>query len=405
MTQIYSLFVALLVVCIFFGNFGGAFQVDRLLAILFLPWLFANIGKKGCEYTRDLTKVLACFYIYMLISFIWTPDKQEAIKEVVYYLVHFILFLELVLFARFANMPLKWVSRGWMIAVLICSVIAYWEITTGQHLSLAKDQGSSFNTGSMIVEHMTASVTFNNYNSYVTLLCFSYPWIFYVMLDKERKLLEKLIALVALIMASLVIIINASRGGVLSMIIMLLIYYWYSEKSWMKNMVLILFIMFLGYVLIQYGESITAVIAARASGGAMFEDEARSIIWTNALETFADTFGFGVGIGGLSEAMKEYAHGGITVTHNMILEILVQYGVIITFVVVWFLWRQFRKSLKVERSRKIVLMMALITMPVYAIIDSGYLLTTHLYVLMATIYIFANYELIKRPNGTLRKTA
>ena len=157
--------------------------------------------------------------------------------------------------------------------------------------------------------------------------------------------------------------------------------------------------------MIQYGEELTALFIARASDGGMLTDDARSVIWTNALLAFRDSFGFGVGIGGLSASIAKYAHGGITVTHNILLEILVQYGVAILLVFLYFLLRLFRKSLRVERKRKIVLMMSLVAMPVYAIIDSGYLLNTHFFVLIASIYIFANYELIKRPNSRIRQTA
>ena len=203
----------------------------------------------------------------------------------------------------------------------------------------------------------------------------------------------------------MVIVINASRGGVLSIVTMLMVYYWYSEKSQIKNVTLLVVVTLLIYGLIQYGEEFTALFIARASDGGMFTDDARFVIWSNALLAFCDRFGFGVGIGGLSASMAEYAHGRITVTHNMFLEILVQYGVVILLVFLYFLLGLFRKSLRVERKRKIVIMMSLVAMPVYSIIDSGYLLNTHFFVLIASIYIFANYELIKCPNNRIRQTA
>ena len=397
----YDFILVVLAVCTCFGNFGGAFQVDRILAMLFLPLLIKLLSNKGYDYARHNLKWIIVIYVYMLISFLWTPDKTEAVKELVYYPVHFILFLELLVFSRKAENPLRCLSRGWMIAVLLCSVVAYWEITTGNHLSMSLVQRDFLNTGSVIIQHQTASVTFYNYNSYVTFLCFSIPWLFYIMIDKKRSITEQIISGAALAMASLAIIINASRGGVLAIGVMLFVYYWYSEKSNIKNILLVIIIGITVYCLTKYGNSITEVLVAKSSDGALFSDDARSNIWSHALMAFAESFGFGVGIGGLSAAMGKFAHGGIVVTHNMFLEVLVQYGIIIGFIVIIFLLRLLKKSLKVERSRKNVLLMALISMPLYTIIDSNYLLNVHLYVLIATIYIYVNYELIKYPNRIL----
>lgn len=390
------LFIQIAVLCM--GGIGGALQVSRLIAILFSPLLFRKIGKKGYGYAKRFMIIFSLFYMYFLISFIWTPDQEEAIKELFYYPVHFMLFLELIVFARNAQNPLKSISRGWLAAVLLCSVVACWEIATDNHLSMAKEQGT-INAGGEIVQHMTASVTFGNYNSYVTFLCFSFPWIFYILLDNGRLLLEKPLAAIALIMALLTILINASRGGLLTIAIMLAIYYLLSKKTRWKSLVLVLAIIAVGYIIITYGEIVTAIIIARASDGGMFSDDARSAIWLDALKVFADTWGLGVGIGGMDVSMS------ITIAHNMFLEILVQYGVVITLIVVLFLCRLFKRSFKQEQNRKIVLIMALLTMPIYSIIDSGYLLYTHLYAHIATIYIYANYELIRHIDPILRKVA
>lgn len=391
--------------CLCFGNIGGALQVDRILTILFSPLLFVNIMKVGCGYARLMLKLLSIIYFFMIISLAWTPDLIEAVKEIIYYFVHFLLFLEIIVFARFAYNPLKSISSGWLMAVLLCSMVAIWELKTGNHLGMAYDQDEMMNAGSFALEHLTASVTFMNYNSYNTFLCFSFPWIFYIMLDKSRRTTEKWLSLIALILSLLIMLINASRGSVLSAVIMFVIYYYFSKKTLVKN-VITMFILFLALmVILYYGEEITAAFLLRVSDGKMFSDENRATVWMNALAIYFETFGVGVGIGGLQAAMKQYAPGGITITHNFLLEILVQYGIITTIMVVCYLIKIFVWARKVEISRKIVIMMSLLSMPLYGIIDSGYLLNTHLYILMATLYTFANYEHIRRNYASIRETA
>lgn len=393
----YDNFLVILSTCTCFGLIGGAWQVGRILAVVLLPWLLINVGKQGYGYVRNIFKVFALFYVYFLVSFIWTPDRSEGVKELVYYLIHFVLFLELLVFSRAANNPLRSLSRGWMVAVLLCSIVAYWEISTGNHLSVSKEHGDVVNAGDFIFHRMYASVTFGNYNSYVTFLCFSIPWIMYVIMDGERALVERILAGAAIVMASLVSVINASRGGVLSIIIMMVAYFLFSEKTRFKNIAFVVLTGLFIYVLIQYGGSYTEVLSYRTEDGGMFSDRSRSSIWSNVLKVFGTTWGFGVGIGGVTEAMRTLTNSSVLSPHNLFLEILVQYGVIITIVVLVFLWRLLKKSLKVERNRKIVLMMAFLALPVYSIIDSGYLLSVHFYVFLATFYVFANYELVKFP--------
>lgn len=400
----YDILILLLSACTCFGNVGGAFQVDRILAVVLFPWLVASINRQGYSYARRILKTMALCYGYMAFSFLWTPDKSEGLKELVYYPIHFLLFLEIIVFARKAKNPLISLSRGWMIAVMLCSVVAYWEITTGNHLEIAIEHRDVFNAGGgVILERYFASVTFGNYNAYVTFLCYSIPWIFYALISKDRNFVEQLIAGATLVMASIVTIINASRGGVLAIIVMLFVYYWFSEKSKFKNIVIVALAGILIYGISQYGDSLTAVFMVRSSDGGLYSDESRLIIWNHALMAFFESLGFGVGIGGISAAMEKIAHGGITVTHNMFLELLVQYGIVVALFFIMFLWKLFRKSVELERTRKTALMMAFVAMPVYTIINSRYLLGAHFYVLMATIYIFVNYEIIKFPNRILRQ--
>lgn len=403
----FFLFVQIMVLCL--GNFGGALQASRALAILLSPLLLSKICKKTYKYAGHIAKILFLFYLYFLLSFFWTPDKAEAIKQLVYYPIHFILFLELIVFSRDAVNPLKSVSRGWLVAVLFCSAVAYWEITTGNHLGTAYQHEDTFNTGAEILQHMTASVTFYNYNSYVTFLCFCFPWIFFILLDRDCSVGEQVVSILALFMAVLVIVINASRGGLLTIILMLSVYFFLSKKLQRKRIMLILGVIVVGFYCVNASNDVSTVMAvmkARASDGGMFSGGSRYDIWLNVLSTFAGTGGFGVGIGGLHAAMRQHApHSSITASHNMFLEILSQYGVVITLTIILFFCKLLKQSFHRERNKKIVLLMALLTVPIYTMIDSMYLLNAHLYAHIATIYIFANYELIRYHNPILRTTA
>ena len=54
----FDIFILLLSTCTCFGLIGGAFQVDRVLAILLIPWLINNMSKQGYSYAKQLLKDL-----------------------------------------------------------------------------------------------------------------------------------------------------------------------------------------------------------------------------------------------------------------------------------------------------------------------------------------------------------
>ena len=392
----YDYYIIALIAVLCFGSIGGALEVVRVLSILLSPLLFKTIKMQGFGYARSLRSMLVLMYLYFLFSFIWTPDKIQAIKELVYYVIHFLLFLELIVFARFASDTLRSISIGWLLAVVFCSIVACWELYTGNHLRIAVEQDGLMNVGGEALEHFTASVTFMNYNGFNTFLCFGFPWVFYLLLDDKSPLALKVLSFISLVLSLLFIVVNASRGGLLSVMIMIVVYFFLSKKTFRKSIIIILGLIVIGYYLINYGDAITTVMVARAADGGMFTDDARTTIWSTALSVLYNSYGFGSGVGGLSAGMARYAKLAVTAPHNMFLEILCQYGIIIFLIVVIFILKQFQNVKKQPNNNIIVIMMAIISMPFYSIINSTYLLDPTLYVLMASIYIFSNYKIIKR---------
>lgn len=376
-----------------FGGIGGALQLCRIAAIVLLPMLINKFG--GCGYARGITGGLILFYLFCVFSLLWTPDLSEGIKELVYYAVHIILFLEIIVFARYSRNPLKNISYGWIFAVLFCSVIAYWEFTTGNHLNVAKEQKDYYNTGTEVLNFIHANATFFNYNNFGAYLCLALPWLIYGFRGRDSEWKKKAEGIVAIISSVIIILLNASRGAFVSIIIMAIIFFFISVKGRSRRYSILLLIPLGLIISYMYSHSAFAIIAARSSDGGLLNGESRYVIWRNALLTFSDTYGIGTGIGGMHAAMEKYAGGGITITHNLFLEVLLQYGVIVAVAFVVFLWRQLKKSLRLDVDRKMALLMSLVAMPVYGIISSGYLLNAYLFVLMATIFVFANYDRIK----------
>lgn len=391
----YDIYILLLIVSTIFGNIGGALTAPRLLGLLLVPKLFGIVNRENLKYLSSLRYWCVAFYVFALISMLWTPDKAEGFKELVYYLVHLLIFFEIIVFSRKALSPLQFITIGFALCVLLTSVVGFWELTTDNHLAYsAMDEANASNYGGEIVLRNFAAVTFYNLNGYVTYLCFSLPFLLYGFSLEEKSI--KWISFMALVTAIVLILCNASRGGLFAIVICLAVFFLMSQKN--KSLIYSYIVLIGGllYLLYKYGESILFILTMRLSYEGATTDDSRFEIWGNALKVLVEYSGFGCGIGGMNAAMKQFAKGGITVTHNILLEVLCQYGVVFCLAFVFFLFKQLKTGLKLlDKKRRVLLTVALVSFPMTGIINSGYILDPQLYVVLASIYVFANYERIR----------
>lgn len=326
---------------------------------------------------------------------LWTPDKVEGFKELIYYPIHFLIFLEVVIFSQKAFNPLSHITLGVILCVFLTSIVGFWELITDNHLAVSVlDEASELTMNGEVIIRNFAAVTFYNLNGYVTYLCFCLPFLLYGF-SLEEKLLKRL-SFIALVIAIVLILCNASRGGMFTIVICLAVFFMMSQKN--KSLIYSFIVLIGGllYILYKYGDAILFILSMKLADGGATTDNARSEIWSNALKVLVEYSGIGCGIGGMHAAMEQFAKGGVTITHNIFLEVLCQYGVIFCFAFVSFLFKQFKTGLKLlDKKRSVLVTMALVSFPMTGIINSGYILNPQLYVVLASIYVFANYERIR----------
>ncbi len=386
----YDKAIIILLISIAFGSLYigfGALQYSRVLAILFAPILLSKITK--CNYIKPLGFFALFVILYGGISLLWSKNLSRGIEELCYYIVHFLLFFEIIVFSKYANKPFKSISLGWILSLSITLVIAMWEITTGEHLSNSVYQGDTFNLGyGQTISRKYAAVAFYNYNSYVTYICMALPFVFFSLFGKLKK--KNFIYLIVIILLSAsVILFNSSRGGLLCLIVFFLIYFINSPK---KKYVIPIFVMLGGGMLFYFGEDMLSVISYRASNDGLTTDAGRMQIYSNAIKVFFDTYGLGTGMGGVHFWMAEFSND-ILAVHNLFLEILVQLGFVIFLVFIVFIVRLFIKSLKIsDFNRRVVSYMFFCSLPILSVINSGYLLQTYFFAYISSIIIFVNHE-------------
>lgn len=404
----YNIFLFLLIASLAFGIIGGAFQIPRVLAVLFLP-AFLKAGGIKNTHIYGVSIFFLLLYLYGLLSSIWTPDITSWYKEAVYLPIHMLIFLEIVVFSRQCETALNLIVWSWIVAVLLTSIVAFWEIRTDEHLWISKiqDERHLRDEGGVILHHV-ASVTFNNYNSYVSFLSKSLPFILFAVYQNTNNRM-KWIGLITIAVIIYIMGNNASRGGILCTgicLVVLLLFVLFQKSS--KGKLRSLFLLLVGLFTIYYfWEQLSYAIMVRMQDISLIEDESRGdLVRTSIDVTFGDYYGLGAGMGGGFEAMRLHRQGtDLWATHNFFMEFLINYGVVWFLVLLYFLLKLFVDGIRLkERSRQLVMVATLLSIIPLSVIDSGYLDSPSTWAFYASLFVFVYDERIRSFRKVLLQT-
>ena len=393
----YDVFIFIIISSLIFGVMGGALMPVRILGLLLSPFLFLRINRCW-DYVRKYVYIFLFFLFFCLISLLWTIDTEQASKELFYYPTHFLLFLEILVFSRFSINPLKSLSTSWVLGVGLTLIVALWEIYTGNHLSQSvfDAEDTAMNVGGQHLERPFASVTFGNFNGYVSYLCLAMPFIFYFILYNQNRILQVAVSVIMLFVTVAVMLVNASRGGLLTILIMAAVFLFMTKRSPYKTIMAIAVILFVVFFVLPQKETLFFAISLRAQGEGLYVDNSRLEIWANCLQVLSDYLYVGSGIGSALAALKHIDSFYTPLPHNMLIELLMQYGVLFFLMFIVYLIRLFFRGIRSkDKNIKILLLMAIVAFPAYSIIDSRYLLRPDVYIAFACYTVFAYIDKIR----------
>lgn len=387
----YDLFICVLVASLMAGEYGGALQLVRVLCILGIPSLSSAIRGVTLSYINPIKHVILFVWTLSVVSLIWSGSFSLGIKEIVYYIVHLLLLLEIVVFSYRAQMPLKSLAAGWSLALLITVLIAIWEIRTGQHLSTSKlGADATFNFEGQSLLRVFAAATFYNYNQFETFICYCTPFLIYMTLTaiKPKQLL---ILFILLGISFYVIVINASRSASAAV----LIFYALTLKNIFANgrrslIVYLLLIMASIFLIYQNSSEIFFNLDRRILSSGY--ESARFEIWETGWQALEKTLFLGFGAGGINTGDMRTTNI-IGAPHNLFLEVLLRFGILGFAVFVYMLFKIWKNSVKVvDKTVRIVLISIFIAMPFYFITNSTYLFDASLYAFFGSLYVFVKSD-------------
>lgn len=390
----YDIMIFLVIVSQASGYLGGFLAPSNLFVILFVPFLLKSLkGNVLKPNLRPFILVFIFWSIYNISSVLWAPQMNRAIYHSILLFIDFLLFLEILFFSEKAKSPHNVIAWSWILAFLITSFVAIWELQTGNHLSNAKEDYLGREDAMEDLPFGTfVAVGFYNLNTYCTYILEVFPFILYALANRCNKKL-KLLALYCGILCMLFVLVNGSRGSSGSLALMFSVFLLFMIKSGKRGIGIALALIVIVVILfVAYGDILLAVIMYRTQSGNMFEDNSRIVLWQKSMDLFYGSYGFGTGVGSMIPAMTAQGNSyHIYYTHNMFIELLMQFGIVITLLVCCFFYYLFIKARKMDRlPNKILLYSALAGLPLYSIVNSEYTHIHFIWCYFASLFVYTS---------------
>lgn len=388
--NLYDRLLILIIASLSFGWLGGAMQPIRIISILLIPFVWLMYLYQKDYFVRVLYRSGCLFLFYAFVVTMINNQEGGVLSYIEwgYWIVNANLLLALLLFSRKAYNPRDSVALGWMIFVGITSIIGIGEIITGTHLTTNAAQYELMESGialNGIENKIYAAATFGNYNEYVTALCSALPFLFYK-LFRARTFTRIWFPILCVLLSGVIIVINASRGGIMCFALSVMTYLLYYRYSAFRFRSILLFCYFISVPLLlsKFGEVLFSQLMER-SDSSMFVQTGRDELWGAAWETFCNSSGFGYGA-------SVFHHEITPVPHSFFVEILVLYGLFGASFLIWLLrsiWLRTKKA--IGASRFVLVTFWLMLIP-YSMINSSYWGYAFFWMFLSSVLIFTIRE-------------
>ena len=380
------------------GGTGGFFQPIRILFLLLLPFCFKDlfgISHKQPDVSAPKYKYektfLVIWWLTALAGLILAINLSVSVKAFIHLTIYFIGFCEVIWLASKACNPQKAILTGWMLMLLITAPVAIWEFMTDHHLPQSFQQsGEVLVLGEVREARKFASVTFGNLNSYNTVLCL----ILCMMLIRTTDTgctKTRFLSYICVLITSLFIIMNSSRGAFLCMAAVMALYFLILMFTGRLGKLVPIAVAALAAVFILSGKlSDTLYIIIGRFNTQGVGDGNRMILIKNGIEEIVSSFGLGIGIGNFPFIMENKYHLGITAPHNMMIEIGAQFGVVILAGFLGMLASIAKKAWRGNAQNKTAALLGLVTLIPVSIIDSTHILKASIWMYLVSLYILCN---------------
>lgn len=398
----YDLLIILTIVTLAWGN-NDALRFLYPIRIIGFVGLFVVASDWRLinkEYMRWCL-LFVIWSLYIIISLIWAPNPGDAIAQAFHIITVFGAMGLMMVAALKAKEPLNSLITGWVAMVLITLPIAFWEISTGNHLASGSYHADTMAYGQLRV---FAAVTFGNINSYAVVLAFAFPFVIAGLVGNKKEAPFRLLLMVITAIIGGLILLSASRGCLLCFIfgLLLILLLQLKGKFSFLSFFMMVFILLGGlyYVIEKLELNLLFEITARLENEGF--ETVRGEIYQAGLEAASNSAYLGGGVGSTVPYMIKYTNCPVKVTHNAFLEILIEYGV---FIFLYFWCKFYSSAMKLWKSGniKVKIIGAYYTVAtlVLFLIDDYYTGESVFWVFTASLIVLSNLYGKKKRRGII----
>lgn len=390
--NIYDYVIILTIIStIFVSNIFGAFHPIKVIGFL-ASFYFMLFFQKWKSFFLIKNKCITFFFSFWLIlsvvSILWVGDIKNCIISTLNLYCFIFVFLLIYCFSLLAKNPIKSIVTGWILFLILNLVCAFGEIITGEHFSSGSFQADEIDKdiSGVVMNRIYAAVTYGNYNSFSLLLCLTLLFLLlYIYLNSNT--FSQLLGIILFFSICIILIINTSRGSFVSLFLFIIpLWYVIRRLRGIKYLFIILLFGIGAYLWVEYANDIIFLIEKKMdarSGGA--SSDPRWALWEAGLDIASNWMFLGSGSGSMIYEYK-IRHIFILYAHNLWIQMLLEYGFLITsFFIVFYLKLVWRTLFSSDNLLKIIGLYLLFAWPILTIIDEEYLKSFH-FVFFASLY-------------------
>jgi hypothetical protein len=356
------------------GNYLPFFGINGLrIFVVILSLLIIISGmKQKLTFSYPLRVYFFLVFIWLSWGFIglfFQNDFVSSAKELFCLFFGLLFGLVLTMLIKGNKKLIKTLAYSWVLAYLIIFSVCLWEIFFGQHL----ESSIGRNSPAYFMEILWLTSTLDNSNNLAAFLILTFPFLVYAY-TLHDKLIHKTILAFLISTLPILMILTASRGGLLGFFIEALLFIslrWngFNSKIFFGGLILGVF-MVISSVSSFSNEQSSFLLARRlTSFQGQFQD-------TSFIERFHQSldglymalasYGLGVGPNGFKDSLNNLDVPYELITpapHNFWIEIISQYGVFVFilfthwfFLIVFLHYRKFKReqNLSIRNLHKIL---------------------------------------------------
>jgi O-antigen ligase len=347
------------------GSAVGNMQPSRLLAIAAFAYLL--VQGKLIEPMSMPSKILIFtmfFWItWGIISLSWTSDLVNGINELIIIAIGFIIILTLLNLANNTSNILLTIRSGWISAFIITLPLALWELFTFQHIP---DAGGLLPGKTDLVETggpastimMYAGATFGNRNNYCAFIVLCFPLLLWAF-EQAKKKSMKIKYVILMVLGVFIVVVDGSRLGMFCLVLELLFWLFLQRRGSslsFKKWSIVLLIALIFYLAFEFQEHTLSRLEDLQEGLSGSSQVGRTNLYINGLRLIKSTAGLGVGAGGFMNSVRIGSNMRTTdriyASHNLWIEILADYGIIVWSLFIFWLIATFCYIVKVRNIAK-----------------------------------------------------